>query len=161
MLSTPVPGPYLRPGWAAEPKWDGFRALLSVDASRVVLRSRRGTEMLLEFPEIEAGAAQLPDATALDGELVVWDAAGRLSFEQLQTGFRGAAPGRPRRRATGIACSNSRSSRTRRRLSEQPWSGLHGRSAGRVNRPKTRRRCDLGRRTGNRRSVGCGGACAG
>ncbi|MCM3267018.1 ATP-dependent DNA ligase [Streptomyces thermoviolaceus] len=84
MLSAPVPGPELRPGWAAEPKWDGFRALVSVDAGRVVLRSRRGTEMLPAFPEIGAGAAQLPDATALDGELVVWDAAGRLAFEQLQ-----------------------------------------------------------------------------
>ncbi|WP_331718607.1 hypothetical protein OG985_49455 (plasmid) [Streptomyces sp. NBC_00289] len=84
MLATPVPNPTLRPGWAAEPKWDGFRALLSIDADRVVLRSRRGTEMLSAFPEIGAEAAQLPDATAPDGELVVWDAAGRLAFEQLQ-----------------------------------------------------------------------------
>lgn len=36
------------------------------------------------FPEIVAGAAQLPDATALGGELIVWDAAGRLAFERLQ-----------------------------------------------------------------------------
>lgn len=80
-MSAPVPGPDLRPGWAGEPKWDGFRALVSVDAGRVVLRSRRGTEMLPAFPEVGARAAQLPDATALDGELVVWDAAGRLAFE--------------------------------------------------------------------------------
>ncbi|MFH9983978.1 ATP-dependent DNA ligase [Streptomyces sp. NPDC017179] len=84
MLTTPVSVPDLRPGTAAEPKWDGFRALLSVDAGRVVLRSRRGTEMAASFPEIVAGAVQLPDATALDGELVVWDAAGRLAFERLQ-----------------------------------------------------------------------------
>ncbi|MET9176460.1 hypothetical protein ABZX64_36385 [Streptomyces misionensis] len=84
MLSAPVPSPDLRPGWAAEPKWDGFRALFSIDAGRVVLRSRRGTEMAASFPEIVAGAVQLPDATALDGELVVWDAAGRLAFERLQ-----------------------------------------------------------------------------
>ncbi|MEU2288556.1 ATP-dependent DNA ligase [Streptomyces sp. NPDC013178] len=69
---------------SAYPQWDGFRPLVSVDSGRVVLRSRRGTEMLSAFPEIEAGAAQLPDATALDGELVVWDATGRLAFEQLQ-----------------------------------------------------------------------------
>ncbi|MGA4966919.1 MULTISPECIES: ATP-dependent DNA ligase [Streptomyces] len=61
MLATPVPDPALRPGWASEPKWDGFRALISVDAGRVVLRSRRGTEMAASFPEIVAGAAQLPD----------------------------------------------------------------------------------------------------
>ncbi|MFB7982941.1 ATP-dependent DNA ligase [Streptomyces vinaceus] len=84
MLTVAVPACDLRPGWAGEPKWDGFRALISVDAGRVVLRSRRGSEMALAFPEIAAGAAQLPDATALDGELVVWDAAGRLAFERLQ-----------------------------------------------------------------------------
>ncbi|MGV9255336.1 ATP-dependent DNA ligase [Streptomyces sp. NPDC003697] len=84
MLSTPVSAPELPPGWAAEPKWDGFRALVSVEKSRVVPRSRRGTEMAASFPEIVAGAVQLPDATALDGELVVWDTAGRRAFEQLQ-----------------------------------------------------------------------------
>ncbi|MEU3491233.1 ATP-dependent DNA ligase [Streptomyces massasporeus] len=83
MLSSPVPEPRLRPGWVAELKWDGFRALLSVDAGKVALRSRRGTEMGPAFPEIVAGAAQLPDATALDGELVVWEE-GRLAFERLQ-----------------------------------------------------------------------------
>ncbi|MFE9115699.1 ATP-dependent DNA ligase [Streptomyces collinus] len=82
MLSSPVPEPRLRPGWAAELKWDGFRALVSADAGKVALRSRRGTEMGPAFPEIVAGAAQLPDATALDGELVVWEE-GRLAFERL------------------------------------------------------------------------------
>ncbi|WP_329266517.1 hypothetical protein [Streptomyces sp. NBC_01451] len=67
MLSTPVPKPDLLPGWAGEQKWDGFRALVSVDAGRAVLRSRRGTEMSPACPEVVAGAVQLPDATALDG----------------------------------------------------------------------------------------------
>lgn len=66
MLSTPVPSPDLRSGWAGEPKWDGFRALISVDAGQVVLRSRRGTEMGPSFPEVGAGAVQLPDATSLE-----------------------------------------------------------------------------------------------
>ena len=59
---------------AAEPKWDGYRALFSVDAGRVMLRSRRGTGMAPAFPEIVAVSGQLPDATALEGELVVWEA---------------------------------------------------------------------------------------
>ncbi|MER6113757.1 ATP-dependent DNA ligase [Streptomyces hirsutus] len=84
MLAAPVSDPALLPGWAGEPKWDGFRALVCVDAGRVALRSRRGTEMAASFPEVVAGAVQLPDATAMDGELVVWDAAGRLAFERLQ-----------------------------------------------------------------------------
>ncbi|MGV9277760.1 ATP-dependent DNA ligase [Streptomyces griseosporeus] len=84
MLTTAVPRPDLPPGFAGEPKWDGFRALVSVDAGQVVLRSRRGSEMGPAFPEIVVGTGQLPDQTALDGELVVWDAAGRLAFERLQ-----------------------------------------------------------------------------
>ncbi|WP_308406861.1 hypothetical protein [Streptomyces sp. AC555_RSS877] len=78
---------------SAYPKWDGFRALVSVDAGRVVVRSRRGTEMGPSFPEVVAEAVQLPNATALDGELVVWGAAGRLAFERLQN--------RPARRGAG------------------------------------------------------------
>ncbi|MCZ4611347.1 ATP-dependent DNA ligase [Streptomyces sp. Lzd4kr] len=94
MLTAPTARADLSPGWAAEPKWDGFRALCSVDSGRIVLRSRRGTEMGPAFPEIVAAAAQLPDATVLDGELVVW-AHERLAFERLQ--------GRLHRRGAGAA----------------------------------------------------------
>ncbi|WP_228121188.1 ATP-dependent DNA ligase [Streptomyces fagopyri] len=92
MLTSPTPLPRLTPGWTGEPKWDGFRALLHTDAGQVVLRSRRGTEMSPAFPDIAAAAVQLPDATALDGELVVWED-DRLAFERLQNRLqrRGAA----------------------------------------------------------------------
>ncbi|WP_436843086.1 ATP-dependent DNA ligase [Streptomyces collinus] len=94
MLAAPVSDPDLPAGWAAEPKWSGWRALLSWDAPRLLLRSRRGTGLEPSFPELRAGAAQLPDATALDGELVVWDAASRLAFERLQGAFSAAAAAR-------------------------------------------------------------------
>ncbi|MER6433213.1 ATP-dependent DNA ligase [Streptomyces sp900105245] len=97
MLTVAVDSPELPAGWAAEPKWDGFRAAVSADAGAVALRSRRGTQMGPAFPEIVAGTSQLPDQTALDGELIVWDwEAGRLSFEQLQNRLRrrGAAAAR-------------------------------------------------------------------
>jgi ATP-dependent DNA ligase len=77
MLAASVPEPVLLPEWAGEPKWDGWRALVSMEAGRVVLRSRRGTDLLASFPEIPSGSRQLPEATALDGELVVWDTVGR------------------------------------------------------------------------------------
>ncbi|MGW7044123.1 hypothetical protein ACWGDT_15655 [Streptomyces avermitilis] len=72
MLAAPVSDPALLPGWAGEPKWDGFRAALSVDGGQVALRSRHGTarhgtRMAPAFPEVVAGAAQLPGTTALDG----------------------------------------------------------------------------------------------
>ncbi|MEU1661964.1 hypothetical protein ABZ527_38775 [Streptomyces griseofuscus] len=54
---------------------DGYRAQLAVYAGgRVLLRSRRGTDMTAAFPEIKAAAlTQLPADTGLDGELVVWE----------------------------------------------------------------------------------------
>nr|WP_318199165.1 ATP-dependent DNA ligase [Streptomyces sp. SCL15-4] len=54
----------------------------------MVLRSRRGTDLTGCFPELRAGAAQLPDATALEES-------GRLAFERLQ--------GRLQRRGAGAA----------------------------------------------------------
>ncbi|MBT3167538.1 ATP-dependent DNA ligase [Streptomyces sp. Vc74B-19] len=94
MLAAAAPDARLPAGWAAEVKWDGWRALLSWDAGSLVLRSRQGTPLADAFPEVRAGAAQLPDATALDGELVVWES-GRLAFERLQ--------GRIQRRGAGAA----------------------------------------------------------
>ncbi|MFF9457981.1 ATP-dependent DNA ligase [Streptomyces flaveolus] len=85
MLTTSVAGPDLPPGFAAEPKRDGYRAQLGRFADgRVLLRSRQGTDMTGAFPEIrDAALAQLPDNTALDGELVVWES-DRLAFDRLQ-----------------------------------------------------------------------------
>jgi hypothetical protein len=85
MLTVPVDSPTLPAGWAAEPKWDGYRAQLAVHrGGRVLLRSRQGTDMTGSFPEIRSAAlAQLPADTGLVGELVVWEA-GRLAFERLQ-----------------------------------------------------------------------------
>jgi ATP-dependent DNA ligase len=75
MLTSAVDNPALPAGWAAEPKWDGYRAQLAVHTGgRVLLRSRQGTDMTPAFPEIRAAAlAQLPADTGLDGELVVWE----------------------------------------------------------------------------------------
>ncbi|WP_243279239.1 hypothetical protein [Streptomyces griseofuscus] len=49
---------------------DGYRAQLAVYAGgRVLLRSRRGTDMTAAFPEIKAAAlTQLPADTGLDSE---------------------------------------------------------------------------------------------
>ncbi|GFN09881.1 hypothetical protein Smic_84370 [Streptomyces microflavus] len=82
MLAEPVNNPALPPGFAAEPKWDGYRALLARYADgRVVIRSRRGTDMTAAFPEITRAAASLPAGVefAMDGELVVWEGVGSRS----------------------------------------------------------------------------------
>ncbi|GGP84539.1 ATP-dependent DNA ligase [Streptomyces calvus] len=104
MLTTPTPRPDLPPGYAAEPKWDGYRAQLAVyPGGQVLLHSRNGTDLTAAFPEIrDAAVAQLPHDTAfLDGELVVWES-GRLAFERLQQRL-------ARRRGTGaLAAARAR-----------------------------------------------------
>ncbi|WGR75326.1 MULTISPECIES: ATP-dependent DNA ligase [unclassified Bradyrhizobium] len=58
--------------WQYEPKWDGFRCLLSRDGSHVDLRSKSGEDLARYFPEIVAAALALkPRRFTLDGEIVV------------------------------------------------------------------------------------------
>ncbi|MEV6938680.1 hypothetical protein AB0N19_30755 [Streptomyces sp. NPDC051132] len=84
-LTVAANSPALPAGWAAKPKWDGFRAQLAVHSDgQVLLLSRQGTDMTSAFPEIrEAALVHLPADTGLDGELVVWES-DRLAFERLQ-----------------------------------------------------------------------------
>lgn len=58
--------------WQYEPKWDGFRCLLSRAGGRVDLRSKSGEDLARYFPEIIAAALRLKaDRFTLDGEIVV------------------------------------------------------------------------------------------
>ena len=66
-------------GWVYEPKWDGFRALAFVDGSDVELQSRNGRPLTRYFPEL----AFPPGRYVLDGEIVLFDAAGRQDFDAL------------------------------------------------------------------------------
>src|SRR3954454_20587326 len=55
-------------GWAYEPKFDGFRALVFVDGDEVVIKSRNGKPLDRYFPEV---VAALPSGRyVLDGEIV-------------------------------------------------------------------------------------------
>lgn len=68
-------------GWVYEPKWDGFRAILFKEGTKVRVQSRNGTDLSHRFPEVQRAALSLPDSV-LDGELVVV-IAGRLEFDGL------------------------------------------------------------------------------
>jgi ATP-dependent DNA ligase len=55
-------------GWAYEPKWDGFRAIVFVDGDDVELQSRNGKPLTRYFPDV---AASFPAGRyVLDGEIV-------------------------------------------------------------------------------------------
>jgi ATP-dependent DNA ligase len=70
-------------GVVFEPKWDGYRMLISTRGDRVRLWSRRGTPLGAAFPEITRAAAELGEEVVLDGEVVIF-LEGRLDFGALQ-----------------------------------------------------------------------------
>ena len=76
------------PGWAYEPKWDGFRAVAWSDPVRLDSRNQR--PLLRYFPELASALEQLPKGTVVDGEVVVVRD-DRLSFDALQNRLHPAA----------------------------------------------------------------------
>ncbi len=82
MMAAPWPRPFSNPGWSFEPKLDGVRVLLHWDGREVELRTRRGRDAAVTYPELAGFGAARP--CVLDGEVVALDSAGRPSFERLQ-----------------------------------------------------------------------------
>ena len=78
-------------GYALEPKWDGFRAIVHFDGSSVEIDSRGSKPLTRYFPElVDAFTRLLPAPCVLDGEIVVRGGAGgdaatgeRLDWEAL------------------------------------------------------------------------------
>ena len=81
MLATTGPLP-AGTGWAYEFKWDGVRALASVRDGTLRLHARSGAEITVAYPEVAPLGRTLPDAL-LDGEIVLFNAAGKPSFTEL------------------------------------------------------------------------------
>ena len=58
--------------WQYEPKWDGFRCLISRRGAKVDLRSKSGEDLGRYFPELVEATLKLKATTfLLDGEIVV------------------------------------------------------------------------------------------
>jgi bifunctional non-homologous end joining protein LigD len=71
--------------WLYEVKWDGYRALLIKQGTRVQIRSRNNKDLTSSYPAVAAGAARLrAESVVVDGEIVAIDASGRPSFQALQ-----------------------------------------------------------------------------
>jgi ATP-dependent DNA ligase len=66
-------------GWAYEPKFDGFRAIVFVDGSDVVIQSRGGKPLGRYFPEL----AFPPGRYVVDGEIVIDAPGGQQDFDAL------------------------------------------------------------------------------
>jgi len=78
-------GPWDRPGWIYELKYDGFRLMLHKEGEQVKLRFRSGADATRAFPELVRVARRLPaERAVIDGEVVVLNEDGRPSFQRLQ-----------------------------------------------------------------------------
>ena len=91
-----VPDPARAPGGLLyEPKWDGFRGLLSWDGESLEIGSRGAKPLTRYFPELaDAAATVLPGPCLLDGEIVVATGepgAQRLDWEALSQRIHPAA----------------------------------------------------------------------
>jgi bifunctional non-homologous end joining protein LigD len=93
MLATLGEHPFSDPNWLFEIKWDGVRALATIEDGASTLRSRNGADITKRYPEL----AFLPQAFAasqaiVDGEIVALDERGLSSFERLQERMHVRAP---------------------------------------------------------------------
>jgi bifunctional non-homologous end joining protein LigD len=88
---------------AYEIKWDGVRTIAYVDAGRLTLTGRNGSDFSGRYPEIRALADdQGSRRMVLDGEVVAFDPDGRPSFERLQSRMNLGSDAAVRRRLRDI-----------------------------------------------------------
>ncbi len=88
MLLTEVDKPFTNEAWSFELKLDGVRVLAFLNRGRACLLTRNGHDVTSRFPTLvtELEAIVPPDCI-LDGEIVVFDEAGRPTFQGLMQRF--------------------------------------------------------------------------
>ena len=70
--------------WQVEWKWDGIRGQV-INRGRQVFIWSRGEELVTDkYPELQEAAAQMPDGTVIDGEILPWKEGRPLPFSELQ-----------------------------------------------------------------------------
>jgi bifunctional non-homologous end joining protein LigD len=84
-LPTKAQSPPSGPLWWHEIKHDGFRVIARKDGKRVRLYSRPGNDLTYRFPLIVETVARLrPRSCIIDGEAVVCDSKGMVSFNHIR-----------------------------------------------------------------------------
>ena len=85
-LATLIDAPFDDPDWLFEIKWDGYRALVTVEADGTLsVTSRNGQNFLAQFPQLAALSGAFSSVPIIvDGEIVALDDDGRSDFQRLQ-----------------------------------------------------------------------------
>lgn len=84
MLATLVNEVFDREGWLFETKWDGYRAIASVQDHQVALYSRNQLSFNKDYPTIVSAVEKISHNVVLDGEIVILDKHKTSSFQALQ-----------------------------------------------------------------------------
>ena len=85
-LATLIEDPFDDDEWLFEIKWDGYRAIVTIDERGALsVVSRNGLDLLAQFPDL-AGLADAFESVPIvvDGEIVSLDEKGRSDFQRLQ-----------------------------------------------------------------------------
>jgi DNA ligase D-like protein (predicted ligase)/DNA ligase D-like protein (predicted polymerase)/DNA ligase D-like protein (predicted 3'-phosphoesterase) len=82
MLARPVDKPPISEDYIYEVKWDGIRAMISLDEGTLRIRGRNGLDLTKQFPELLIPEQAFRATSALfDAEIVCLQSDGRPSFQ--------------------------------------------------------------------------------
>ena len=70
--------------WAFEMKWDGIRAIATVEGGRARFTTRNGIDVTATYPDLAGLAERVNDGVTLDGEIIALNRRGRPDFGRLQ-----------------------------------------------------------------------------
>ncbi len=84
MLTTLVSEPFDGNDWLFETKWDGYRAIASVENHQANLYSRNEKSFNEDYPAVVAAVEKISHNVVLDGEIIVLDNKGKSHFQTLQ-----------------------------------------------------------------------------
>lgn len=85
MLATLTDAPFDSSAWVFEIKWDGYRAIATVENGKVHLESRNNISFAQKFAPVVEALKTFEHDVVVDGEVVALDDAGRPSFQRLQS----------------------------------------------------------------------------
>ncbi|AKV02943.1 ATP-dependent DNA ligase [Labilithrix luteola] len=90
--AVPVAGPTTVGDWIYEIKYDGYRAITTLDHGEVQIASRNGKDWTSKFPEIAEAVSRIRAKQAVfDGEIAYVLPDGRTDFQHLQNALGAAA----------------------------------------------------------------------
>ncbi|NNE35478.1 MAG: hypothetical protein HKN13_09585 [Rhodothermales bacterium] len=83
MLATSRKGIPRSGDWVYEMKWDGIRALISIDEGELRIHSRNRNDITDRFPELRVPEAFFATSAVFDGEIVCLEPDGRPNFRSV------------------------------------------------------------------------------